>query len=176
MKKLSSGISRDATKYFLKMILEKKSKEWIEKTVDAFLIHSQVPEIGSVLYCNLVLALEHTGIYVGDGKVVHLKGNGIIEIVSFREFIKRLEGRNFSYSIFCATDINGKSIGSRDVAKRALEMVGEKRKYNLIFDNCHCFTTYCLTGTKYPIGSFTLVEEVLRSKFGFVSWRAINIS
>lgn len=64
----------------------------------------------------------------------------------------------------------------KEVAKRALEMVGEKKKYNLLFDNCHCFTTYCLTGTKYPIGSFTLVEEILRSKFRFVKWRAISMS
>lgn len=170
------GRGHNASKDILRLLLEKKSKEWIEKTVDAFLIHSQVPEIGSVVYCNLVVALEHTGIYVGDGKVVHLKGNGIIEAVSFREFIGRLGGRNFSYSIFCATDVNGKSIGSKEVAKRALEMIGKKQKYNLLFDNCHCFTTYCLTGTKYPIGSFTMVEEILRSKFGFVKWRAVNLS
>ncbi|MBQ9762932.1 MAG: HipA N-terminal domain-containing protein [Phascolarctobacterium sp.] len=29
----------------------------------------------------------------------------------------------------------------KEVSERALEMVGEKKKYNLIFDNCHCFTT-----------------------------------
>ena len=47
-------------KDIIKLALAYKSKEWLEKTVDAFLIHSQVPAVGSVLYCNLAFAFEHT--------------------------------------------------------------------------------------------------------------------
>ena len=158
-----------------KILLAHKSKEWIEKTVDAFLIHSQVPVIGSVLYCNLALAFEHTGIYVGDGYVVHLNGDGVIEKVTFREFVARLEGSNPSVSIFCATDKNGKSIGSMEVAERALKMVGVHKRYHLAFNNCHCFTHYCLTGTNVKLGSFSLIQEGLKKKFGMRRWRAINM-
>ena len=170
------GRGYNASKDILRLLLEKKTKEWIEKTFDAFFIHSQEPAIGSVLYCNLALALEHTGIYVGDGKIVHLNGNGIIESVSFEEFIKRLEGSNPSVSIFCAVDAKGNSIGSEQVAKRALEMVGKHQEYNLLVDNCHCFTAYCLTGTKVKLGSFALVQNILRSDFELANWRAIDMS
>lgn len=166
----------DLPKTTLEDVLKNKVKDWALKTFDAFFIHSQEPAIGSVLYCNLAVALEHTGIYVGDGKIVHLSGNGMIESVTFEEFVKRLEGSNPSVSIFCAVDAKGNSIGGEQVAKRALEMVGNHQKYNLLIDNCHCFTAYCLTGNKVKLGSFALVQNILRSDFGLTNWRAIDMS
>ena len=174
--KLLGGSNGKLAKDIIKIALAYKSKEWIEKTVDAFLIHSQVPAVGSVLYCNLAFAFEHTGIYVGEGKVVHLNGEGLIEKVTLREFVARLEGSNPSVSIFCATDKNGKSIGSQTVAERALRMVGRHKRYHLAFDNCHCFTQYCLTGDNTSIGSFNMVQSLLRHKFGLAKWRAVNMS
>ena len=156
--------------------ISSKVTDWAAKTVDAFLIHSQVPKIGSVLYCNLALAFEHTGIYVGGGKVVHLNGDGVVEKVSLKKFMNRLDGVNPSYSIFCATDSDGETIRNREVAERALEMVGHRQTYNLFLGNCHCFTQYCLTGTKVHFGSFGKVEELMRAKFGLASWRAIDMS
>ena len=156
--------------------INSKVTDWAAKTVDAFLIHSQVPKIGSVLYCNLALAFEHTGIYVGGGKVVHLNGDGVVEKVSLKKFMNRLDGVNPSCSIFCATDSDGKTIRNREVAERALEMVGHRQRYNLFLGNCHCFTQYCLTGTKAYFGSFGNVEELMRAKFGLASWRAIDMS
>lgn len=156
--------------------ISSKVADWTVKTVDAFFIHSQKPKVGSVLYCNLALAFEHTGIYVGGGKVVHLNGDGVVEKVSLKKFMNRLDGINPSCSIFCATDSDGKSISDIEVAERALEMVGHHQSYNLFLENCHCFTHYCLTGTKAPFGSFSKVEELLRAKFGLASWRAINMS
>lgn len=157
-------------------VISNKVTDWTVKTVDAFFIHSQVPKVGSVLYCNLALAFEHTGIYVGKGKVVHLNGSGVIEKVSLKKFLNRLDGSNPSYSIFCATNDDGKSIGNREVAERALEMVGKHQEYNLFYGNCHCFTHYCLSGVNANFGSFSRVEELLRSKYGFANWRAINMS
>ena len=156
--------------------ISSKVTDWAAKTVDAFLIHSQVPKIGSVLYCNLALAFEHTGIYVGGGKVVHLNGDGVVEKVSLKKFMNRLDGVNPSYSIFCATDSDGETIRNREVAERALEMVGHRQTYNLFLGNCHCFTQYCLTGTKVHFGSFGKVEELMRATFGLATWRAIDMS
>lgn len=40
------------------------------------------PVIGSVVYCDLLFGYaEHSGIYVGDDKIVHLDGSGLIEII-----------------------------------------------------------------------------------------------
>ena len=156
--------------------ISSKITDWAAKTVDAVFVHSQVPKIGSVLYCNLALAFEHTGIYVGGGKVVHLNGDGVVEKVSLKKFMNRLDGVNPSCSIFCATDSDGETIRNKEVAERALEMVGHRQIYNLFLGNCHCFTQYCLTGTKVHFGSFGKVEELMRAKFGFASWRAIDMS
>lgn len=38
------------------------------------------------------------------------------------------------------------AVGSERVANHALSMVGKKRNYNLVMNNCHQFTTGCLTG------------------------------
>lgn len=174
--KLLGGSNGKLAKDIIKIALAYKSKEWIEKTVDAFLIHSQVPAVGSVLYCNLAFAFEHTGIYVGEGKVVHLNGEDLIEKVTLREFVARLEGSNPSVSIFCVTDKNGQAIGNKVAAERALKMVGRHKRYHLAFDNCHCFTQYCLTGDNTNIGSFNMVQSLLRHKFGLAKGRAVNMN
>ena len=155
--------------------VRRKCSEWVEKTVDAMFIHSQVPKIGSVVYCNLVGAFEHTGIYVGHGEIVHLNGNGMIEKVNYKQFVGRLEGFNPAFSIFCATDSYGKVISDKSIAERALEMVGSKKSYNLIYDNCHCFTAYCLNGSNLVMGYFSIIEMLLKQEFSFARWRAINI-
>ena len=88
---------------------------------------------GSVLYCDLTGSfLEHSGIYVGDNRIVHLNGKGEIEAVSPAEFL----------SLFALQDIyvscmENSAIGSERVATRALSMVGKKRNYNLVMNNCH---------------------------------------
>ena len=47
-----------------------------------------MPKKGSVLYCDLTGSfLEHSGIYVGDNRIVHLNGKGEIEVVSPAEFL-----------------------------------------------------------------------------------------
>ena len=154
---------------------EELLRDWASKTIDAFFVHSQVPVVGSVLYCNLALALEHTGIYVGDNQVVHLNGDGTIEKVSFNEFMARLNGNNITFSVFCAVNYASKSIGGNTIADRALSMVGKRRNYNIALDNCHRFTSYCLTGKDYMCTTFTGLEEILKKKYGFHSWKAINL-
>ena len=52
--------------------LDYKLMDWTIKTIDAFFIHNVKPKIGSIVYCNLAIVVEHTGIYVGDGKIVHV--------------------------------------------------------------------------------------------------------
>ena len=132
------------------------------------------PKIGSVLYCNLAFVAEHTGIYVGRGKVVHLDGDGKIEKVSFDKFISRLEGINPTIAICCPVDWKNRPIGDKQVAERALRLVGTYRDYNLIFDNCHKFTYYCLTGKTIPIVMFHTIENALKAKYAFSDWEPID--
>ena len=102
------------------------------------------PAIGSVVYCDLAFGTgDHSGIYIGKNRIVHLNGDGIIEVVSPKKFMKRLGGWNSAVSIYVSCD-GTDPVGSKKIANRAKSMVGSTREYNFILDNCHQFTTGCI--------------------------------
>lgn len=128
-----------------------------------------LPEIGSIVYSiinlntpvdkNLVniaggpvfatlpdiLSPEHSGIYVGDGQIVHLNGNGSIERVTPEIFVKRELNRAKDKRIFVSVK-SGRVYGEESNAKKALSMVGKKIDYRLFTNNCHMFTYGCVSG------------------------------
>jgi len=129
------------------------------------------PRLGSVVHCSLAVNLEHTGIYIGDDTIVHLSGNGIIEAVSSNEFLERLEGLNFAINnyVSCYDD---DPVGSKFVAERAASMVGEWRDYNIVLDNCHQFTSGCLSGNfENADNFFWMVENKAFDVLGANCWR-----
>ena len=52
------------------------------------------PTPGTPVFCDLAVAVEHTGIYIGRNRIVHLEGDGNIRSVSPEEFVARLDGKN----------------------------------------------------------------------------------
>ena len=160
-----SGQSKD-------LDIENKLIEWTVKTFDAFFIHSVRPAIGSIVYCNLAIVAEHTGIYVGRNKIVHLNGNGRIEKVSAEKFCDRLGGNNPAFTIFCPTNSKGKAVGDKLVAEYALRCVGRLVNYNVALNNCHCFTASCLVGRAKVCPSFSDLEMLITEKYGACDWRA----
>ena len=141
--------------------------------VDNVLRDLALPTRGSVVYCDLALnTVEHTGIYVGDNKIVHLDGSGLIEIVTPEKLLQRLGGWNTAMSIYISCD--GKhAVGSSKVADRALSMVKRRRSYNALFDNCHQFTTGCLTGEfdKNGCNYMWMVKSTAKDVLGASTWR-----
>lgn len=130
------------------------------------------PVPGSVVYCDLVDVVEHSGIYIGDNTIVHLSGNGRIEAVSPREFIARLNGLNRSMFIEVSCK-DGCAVGSEEVANRAIMMIGDTRDYNLLLDNCHQFTSGCLSGDFENADNFLMFLKLEASKvLGVDCWRA----
>ena len=95
------------------LLIEKMLIEWTIKTCDALFIHNMRPAVGSVVYCNLGLVAEHSGIYVGRNKIVHLSGDGHIEKVSAKEFCERFSGLNPSFTVFCPAKSNCKERGDK---------------------------------------------------------------
>lgn len=60
-----------------------------ESFIDNVIKDKVTPKAGSVVYCDLVFGYaEHSGIYVGGNKIVHLNKKGIIEKVSPKEFVE----------------------------------------------------------------------------------------
>ena len=118
------------------------------------------PKKGSVLYCDLTGSfLEHSGIYVGDNRIVHLNGKGEIEAVSPAAFLSP-----FALQDIYVSCMENSAVGSERVANRALSIVGEKRSYNLMLDNCHQFTTGCLTGNFENSKNFLWMLEMQAEK------------
>ena len=116
----------------------------------------------------------HTGIYIGNDEIVewaNIDGTATVRIVSAEEFI---EGDDcisrtalFIY-VACKQDSNGNCIamGSQDIAERARAAVGETSKYRILFNHCHMFTQYCITGKKSDCSPFLSgVEVALDNKF-----------
>ena len=129
------------------------------------------PVPGTPVYCDLAIVAEHTGIYIGDNKIVHLNGNGKIEAVTPQEFVSRLDGANPAETIYFAV-ANGKAVGNKKIADRAKAMIGKRRQYNVLLDNCHQFTCGCLSGDfENPCNYFTLVQAEIISRFGIFSWK-----
>ena len=132
------------------------------------------PVPGTPVYCNLAVAFEHTGIYIGNNQIAHLNGDGLIEAVSPGEFIGRLDGSNPAMSIYFA-EYGGKSLGRSTIADRARSMISSRRDYKVLFDNCHQFTCGCISGDfENPCNYFWMVKMEIKSKFGTFSWKEWN--
>ncbi len=130
------------------------------------------PQVGSVVYCDLAFGfMDHSGIYIGNNRIVHLSGKGKIEVISPKKFIDG--GTACSIYVSCKET---SSVGSEKVAKRAISALGEYRDYNFILDNCHQFTAGCLNGDFDNSCNFLwMLKDESKSKIKSNSWRLWDI-
>ena len=131
------------------------------------------PVRGSLVYCDLVFGYaEHSGIYIGNDKIVHKTGKGKVEIVSSRQFIDNTT----AISIYVSCDSNGQAIGGEDIALVAEAEVGSISQYKLLGENCHQFCSYCLTGNFYNQTSLLLpLKREAYDYLGATHWRAWDL-
>ncbi|MFC3024267.1 lecithin retinol acyltransferase family protein [Vibrio zhugei] len=112
------------------------------------------PIRGSIVYCDLVFGYaEHSGVYVGGGRIIHRNGKGLIEAVSIRQFL----ADTTAISIYVSCDSYGNSTGSESTAQIAEAMLGMQTDYSLFNKNCHQFCSYCLSGDPLS-NTFTLTQ------------------
>lgn len=126
---------------------------------------------GTVIFCKLPFNAEHSGIYVGylgeyDRCIVELGGDGEIRLVTPEEFLEGVNNTRISgIATYAFCDTQSESpLDSSKVARRALAKVGTYRNYNLVADNCHQFTSGCLSGNFENDNNFywMLKDEVSR--------------
>lgn len=117
------------------------------------------PVEGSVLYCDLWVAAEHSGIYVGNGQISNIVVDGVAEST-----VQRSDARDFTSKstlgnkIYVSCNDSG-AVGNTHVAGGADSAVGQRSFYGLVFKNCHAFSTRCVN-----LAHDAAVEE------GFVDW------
>lgn len=144
----------------------------VESFVDNVVRDTVYPKTGSILYCDLAFGnAEHSGVYIGNNKIVHLDGSGDIEIVTPKRFLARLGGLNSAISIYISCDGNS-PVGDDAIAQRAKQMVGTTRSYNIILDNCHQFTSGCITGNFQNSDNFLwMIKQTAKNEINANSWR-----
>ena len=132
------------------------------------------PVKGSILMCKIAGGVfEHSGIYVGNGKVVELSGSGFVRQVSMSEFLNNGITRTGS-GIYVACDPSDDPLHSYIIAKRAKKMLGTYRDYNFATDNCHQFTAGCITGDfDNPVNFFWMLNDLIAEELNYgesVKW------
>lgn len=122
---------------------------------------------GAFEHSGLNGTFEHSGIHVGGYKVVSLDGSGEIKEEGTRAFLDG--GYNRFIWVSCR---GGAAVGKPWAAKRAREMVGQTREYNPVLDNCHQFTSGCLTGDfERADNAFTFLKMTAKRVLGLDNWR-----
>lgn len=130
------------------------------------------PKIGSIVYCDLAFGIaEHSGVYIGNGRIVNLAGTGRVEIVTPKYFISGTTAMNIYVSCY-----EKNSVGCSIVADRALSMAREKRNYRFLLDNCHQFTAGCITGDFENTNNFLwMMKDEAKKELGVNTWRYWDI-
>jgi len=143
----------------------------IKKTINSLTGKRVTPLPGSILLCDLVGGEYHSGVYVGNHKIIHLEGNGQIRKVSPEQFLQRLAGLTGARTIYVSCDEDSSPVAEFNVVKEALGKVGNSRDYNLFFDNCHQFTSGCITGDFDNSDNFTwMLKDTARDHLGAEKW------
>ena len=144
----------------------------VESFVDNVCRDKVCPRVGSILYIDMAFGLaDHSGVYVGNGQVVELAGNGLIRKVPIWRFMGAPSLVNTAISVYVSSR-DGHGVGSDAVASRALGMVGTRRHYNLFFDNCHQFCSGCVTGFFENSDNFLwLLKDTVRRRMRADEWR-----
>ena len=116
-------------------------------------------EVGSIIAVKLGLIFEHTGIYIGDGQVIELYGDGSINQITLKQFMFGAYKDNPSLlDIVARTGLNiytachkGNILSDHTAAERAtlLKARYQKIDYHILNNNCHMFSGFCLFGQKF---------------------------
>ncbi|WP_104751116.1 C40 family peptidase [Helicobacter salomonis] len=149
-----------------------------ESFIDNVFRDKVTPKLGSILYCRLIGPTTHTGIYVGDQRIVELLGSGEVKLSTPKEFISGTQ----AMSIYVSCRGN-EAVGFAQAAQRAKSLVGKTLDYPTMGvptekheHNCHCFVYECLTG-KHDSQKWTLldIEAKFRGEY-FDNWRVWDLT
>ena len=137
-------------------------KAFTKKRLKTFDDNDVVLVPGCVLKCDLGVLLEHTGIYVGKGKIVSLNRHGQIKTETPQTFFPPGTNPKSSKIYVACYGKTGEVLAAKYVARNAKRKIDDKTRYNVLFNNCHRFTAGCITGNfESDVISFSQLEEVI---------------
>ena len=124
------------------------------------------PVAGSVVYCDLMLAAEHSGIHVADGKI----SNVVVTDFAEREIrwsnTDDFTGKSVQKRKIYVSSRGNQAVGSDAVAKAAAKRIGEKGFYGLVVKNCHQFSSQCVDAVEYDRNLLGKAWDGMRMQVG----------
>lgn len=117
---------------------------------------------GCILKCDLGVLLEHTGVYIGHGKIVSLNRHGMIKVETPQSFFPPgTDPKSHNIYVACYGETD-EVLCAKHVAANARKKINDKTHYNVLFNNCHRFTAGCITGNfESDVIAFSQLEEVI---------------
>lgn len=122
------------------------------------------PLPGSIVRCGLGNAFDHTGIYVGGGRIIHRDGRGYLMEATVEEFLDRIGGRNNATVVSVLCDERGRPLAdpsAAEAARRAHASAKERDGYDFIGRNCHHFCRLCWGGGEESATAGSSLERFL---------------
>lgn len=142
----------------------------IKYFVDSTFRDPVIPVPGSVLYCDLWFAIEHSGIYVDDGKISNIIVDGIAESsVSYSDAADFTSKSTLGRKIYVSCNKYG-AVGDSSVAHGADLHIGERAFYGLIFKNCHQFSAKCVNYAAKASKKTDFFEGVVDKALSIETW------
>jgi len=145
------------------------------------------PKPGSVVYSDLFVAVEHSGIYDDDGRIVNIVVDGFAESeVKYSDAMDFTSKSVMGQKIYVSCDEYG-AVGGQKVANGAKKHIGERAFYGLVINNCHQFSQKCVnySNGEYEKGfierltsistsiepTIASLKSAARKKLGATKWR-----
>lgn len=133
----------------------------IKYFVDSTFRDQVTPVPGSVLYCDLWVAIEHSGIYVCDGEIANIVVDGVAESTVMRSSPRSFTSKSMlGRKIYVSCDHSG-AVGDQVVGHGADSHVGEQAFYGLVIKNCHQFSTRCVNYANSSAPPIPLIDQLL---------------
>jgi uncharacterized protein with von Willebrand factor type A (vWA) domain len=122
----------------------------IKYFIDSRFRDKVTPVPGSVVYCDLWLAVEHSGIHVEGGRISNIVVDGVAESTVRLSDASDFTGKSWlGRKIYVSCDRHG-AVGHDAAAQRAASHLGERALYGLVIKNCHQFSTRCVNHVENP--------------------------
>ncbi|WP_336990909.1 hypothetical protein [Bacillus toyonensis] len=125
------------------------------------------PSCGTPVFTEIGFGISgHSGIYIGNSRIIALNARGEIIENTFEEFTSHIT--TFNHEIYIPYDNKQDwEIGFADAGARAIEKLGHSRNYHVLFDNCHQFISGCLTGDFENSCNFLwMLKDEVQKKYG----------
>lgn len=112
--------------------------------VDSTFRDKVTPVPGSVLYCDLWVAVEHSGVYIGEGEIADIVVEGFAEAVVNRSSASCFTSKStLGRKIYVSCNKHG-AVGHKAVGQYAERQIGQRSFYGLVIKNCHDFSRRCV--------------------------------